>query len=510
VGMRAAIAIVSVVAVVAATGCSSSSKQSESSPSESSPATTSTVSTVTRPLNPAVAAPKVTGPVTGGNPDIPMNAMLASYKTQYGYKETEFFIQGTATSYNEHGALGADGKWSVTPGTKAPYKTRIIVRTPVDPKKFNGTVIVEWLNVTAGRDSDPDFGFAGPEMLRDGFAYVGVTAQKVGVNGGFAIPIPGYHPKGLVDQNPARYGSLHHPGDQYSYDIFSQAAQAVLHPNGPRPLGSLLPKHLIADGESQSASRLVTYVNAIAPRTNIFDGFMIHSRGGSGAALEPGPAGAVPAVTRIRTDLHVPVMMIETETDLFGLGFYQALQPDTKLVHTWQMAGTSHADQSTLDYGISSGRQWDTTSVTPNFTKLCGSINDGPEQYIVRAAFSALNTWVVSGTPPPTSPAIAITGGTVITRGANGDAIGGIRTPAVDVPTETLSGEYDPSRSVICSLFGSRAPFSAATLKQLYPTHADYVAKVKASAAAAVSAGFLLAPDAQIIDRKAQAAPVPT
>src|SRR6185437_913849 len=100
-----------------------------------------------------------------------------------------------------------------------------------------------------------------------------VTAQKVGVNGGAKLPIPGYNPKCLVDQNPARYKNLVHPGDAYSYDIFSQAAQAILHPDGPRPLGALQPKRLIADGESQSAARLVTYINAIAPIDNIFDGY---------------------------------------------------------------------------------------------------------------------------------------------------------------------------------------------------------------------------------------------
>ena len=503
---RAVIAA-AVIVLVSAAGCSSSSKHA-TSPSSTTTTPSPSTAPIARPLNTAVAVPTVVGPVTGGTPDIPMNAMLASYKAAYGYQEAEFFMEGTATSYNAKGALGLDGKWSVTPGTKAPYKTRLIVRTPVDPRKFNGTVIVEWLNVTSGRDSDPDFGFAAPQLLRDGFAYVGVTAQQVGVNGGAAIPIPGYHPKGLVDQNPGRYKSLHHPGDQYSYDIFSQAAQAILHPDGPSPLGTLRAARLIADGESASAFRLVTYVNAIAPLTNIYDGFMIHSRSGGGTELEPTRAGAVPSTAHIRTDLHVPVLMLATETDLFGLKFYPALQPDTPLIRTWQMAGTAHADQSTLAYGISSGRQWDKTSVVPDFKAMCGSINDGPEQYIVRAAFSALNAWVAHGTPPAHSPAIRVVDG-AIARDAHGDAIGGIRTPAVDVPTESLSGEYDPNKSVICSLFGSRAPFTAATLKHLYPTHADYVVRVKAAAAAAVNAGFLLAPDAQTIEQQAQSARVP-
>jgi hypothetical protein len=504
VNTRAAIATASVLALLVAAGCDSAK-----APVARPPSPTASTSPA-KPLNTAVAIPTVTGPVTGGTPDIPVNAMLASYKSKYGYKETEFFMQGIATAYRPSGVLGADGRWNVVPSTKAPYKTRLLVRTPVDPKKFNGTVIVEWFNTTAGRDADPDFGFAGQEMMRSGAAYVGVSAQQVGITGGAKIPIPGYNPVGLVQQNPTRYKSLHHPGDEYSYDIFSQAAQALLHPNGPNPLGGLRAKRLIADGESQSASRLVTYVDAIAPRSNIYDGFMIHSRGASGSDLGPGPTGAVPSPVRIRTDLHVPVMILATETDLFGLHFAEALQPDTDLLRTWQMAGTAHADQSTLDYGIESGRQWDKTSVVPDFTKLCGSINDGPEKYIVSAAFSALNAWVTSGKAPPHAPAMKVTDGSAIARDAHGNAIGGIRTPAVDAPTETLSGEFAPGKSVICSLFGSRTPFSAATLKQLYPTHADYVTKVEASAAAAVKAGFLLQPDADEIVQQAQAAPVPS
>jgi hypothetical protein len=128
----------------------------------------------------------------------------------------------------------------------------------------------------------------------------------------------------------------------------------------------------------------------------------------------------------------------------------------------------------------------------------------------VRSAFAALDSWVVSGEHPPASPPIKVTDGSAIARDADGNAMGGIRMPAVDVPTKTLSGEYEPGQSVICSLFGSQAPFSAAKLKQLYPTHADYVAKVKASAAAAVKAGFLMPPDAAEIEQQAEVAPVPS
>jgi hypothetical protein len=337
-----------------------------------------------------------------------------------------------------------------------------------------------------------------------------VSAQALGITGegGFTIPIPGYHPVSLKVQNPTRYSSLTHPGDDYSYDIFSQAAQALWRPKGANPLGSLHPSRLIATGESQSASRMVTYVNAIAPVSNVYGGFMIHSRGNNGSAINAASTAATPGVAHIRADLASPVMTIETETDLFGLGFSRARQPDTTFLRTWEMAGTAHADQSTLDYGIASGAVWSPGEKAPDFTAMCGQINDGPQRYIISAAVAALNIWVAVGTQPAKGPPFEIADGKAIARDARGNAVGGIRTPAVDVPISALDGTLAPGKSVICSLFGSRTPFDAATLQRLYPTHDEYVKKVRSSAASA--AAFILPADETAIVADAQAAPIPS
>jgi hypothetical protein len=164
----------------------------------------------------------------------------------------------------------------VTPGNTEPYKTRIVVRRPIDARKFNGTAVVEWLNVTLGLDVAVDWTFAHTELIRDGFAWVGVSAQYVGVEGGPGI-VPGPS-QPLKTANPARYGSLDHPGDSFSYDIFSQAARAIRVPSGPNPLGDLELERVIATGHSQSAFRLVTYIDAIHPLARVYDGYLVHSR----------------------------------------------------------------------------------------------------------------------------------------------------------------------------------------------------------------------------------------
>ncbi len=214
----------------------------------------------------ATTLPVVTGPITGGSTGKPFTATpldLASY----GYVEQEYFFAGTATAYDWVTPPTVDGVWSVKTTTTASYKTRMLVRRPTDPTKFNGTVLVEWLNDTGGVDADPDFGYAYAELLRSGFGYVGVSAQAQGVVGGGVSlsALTGIAVKPLVQEDPDRYGSLQHPGDDYAYDIYTQAARALRHPGAVDPLGGLKPARLIGDGESQSAIRMVTYVNAIHP-----------------------------------------------------------------------------------------------------------------------------------------------------------------------------------------------------------------------------------------------------
>lgn len=63
-----------------------------------------------------------------------------------GYVEEEFILSGTATSYTIEGDFPEDGSASASVADSAAYTTRLLVRRPADVDKFNGTVVVEWLN----------------------------------------------------------------------------------------------------------------------------------------------------------------------------------------------------------------------------------------------------------------------------------------------------------------------------------------------------------------------------
>ncbi len=172
----------------------------------------------------------VSGPITGGQKGWPFASTLLDV-SKFGYTEEEYYLEGTATSYKlAPGAeLTRDGRWSVVPAAEAPFRTRMIVYRPTDPAKFNGTAVVVWNNVTAGYDL---FGAESLEIFEGGYAYICLTTQKVGIEG-----LPPVH-QGLANWDPARYGSLSIPSDDYSYDVFTQGALAV-GPNRSRETASI-------------------------------------------------------------------------------------------------------------------------------------------------------------------------------------------------------------------------------------------------------------------------------
>jgi hypothetical protein len=219
------------------------------------------------------------------------NLLLGAYDlATLGYRAEEFFVSGTASSY--------------ATDDRADYTTRIVVLTPTDDAAFNGTVIVEWLNVSGGIDTPAVWFMAHREIAREGYAFVAVSVQRVGVEGGASLV--GLD-MSLKTQQPERYSRLSHPGDAFAYDIFSQAASLVR----DGLLGQLDVKAVLAVGESQSAAYLTTYVNEVDPLAEVYDGFLVHSRFGPAAPLDgssvfdeskPDAVQAVP----FRSDLRVP------------------------------------------------------------------------------------------------------------------------------------------------------------------------------------------------------------
>lgn len=485
--------LVPVVLVLVAGACSDDSSDEASdgtTTSEASAPESSTSTTLARPDGPAAT---LSEELTEG--DGVFIGAVSPYEPDPGYVQQEYVAEGTATSYRAAGEMGGDGAWTFEPGESAEYRSRVVVRRPERAEDFSGTVLVEWLNVSGGVDADPDFTTLREEIVRQGHAWVGVSAQVIGVEGGpvaVRVDVPGSEAAGLGLRgiDPARYESLQHPGDAFAFDIYTQVARGIR--AGAPAIGDLDPSNVIAVGESQSAFALVAYINGVQPLTHAFDGFFVHSRGGAALSLADvgesadiaSSIGGTPTI--IRTDTDVPVFDIQTENDLVGvLGSAAARQPDTDTFRLWEVPGTAHADLHLV--GESTADAVD-----------CGvEINDGPLHIVAKAGLRHLVTWVEDGEPPPTAPQVELTDAepSAVQRDPDGIALGGLRTPPVDVPVRVLSGVQGPSTEVICLLLGSTAPLTSERLAELYPSREEFEQRYAAAVDEAIAAGYVLEED---------------
>jgi acetyl esterase/lipase len=396
----------------------------------------------------------------------------------HDWVEEEYFVEGTANRYTSPDLETA----TVVDGPHA-YRTRVVVRRPRDPARFNGTVVVEWNNVTASQDIDIDWLQVGDHLMRNGYAWLGVSAQRVGVD----------H---LREWSPDRYGTLDVTvdgsitDDALSYDIFAAVGRLVRAPAAVPLLPGFAVERVLATGHSQSAGRLATYLNNVHPLDPVFDGVVVHGGGGV-----------------IRSDQEVEVFKLMAETDMPRR--IDTRQPDTDTFVQWEVAGSSHVDifyaeERAKVAAVQQGR--DPATATPA-TPSCAEppYSRVPFRHVMHAALEHLVRWVDGGPPPPSAPVLqsAPAGSAdAFARDERGNALGGIRLAAHAVPTATNSGLN--SGSGFCRLYGAHYPFDAATLAALYPTHADYVAQVREAVRSNLDAGFILEHDAEETIREAE------
>ena len=507
--LRAArsLALVAFLALLPLAACSTS--DADTAPDRETPSGSSTTAPeVDRPDGPAAT---ITGAMTGGRGISLLAAAPLPDLAENGYTEEEYRATGTAVRYTSEVGLPTDGTWELEPGDSADFATRIVVRRPEQAADFNGTVVVEWLNVSSGADVAPDYTYFADEIVRGGYAWVGVSAQHIGIEGGpVAVAAPASEltgaGQGLKAFDPERYGDLAHPGDAFAYDLYTQIGRMLRDPGETDPLAGLEVERLLAAGESQSAFMLGSYANGVQPLTHQFDGFLIHSRGGGLAGLgEPGSgldvAGSIgQPPTTIRTDLEVPVIILQTEGDVLGiLGFYPSRQPDTERIRLWEVAGTAHADEFQV------GGAGDALG-------CAAPINSGQQHLVVKSALRHLDTWAQGGEAPPAADLLEVEGDDSqrsFALDGVGNVVGGVRTPSVDAPVDVLSGLPAPGASVICILFGTTTPIAGDQLAARYPSRDDYLAAYEAATDAAIDAGFVLPEDRDTALAEAQPDRIP-
>jgi hypothetical protein len=415
-----------------------------------------------------VPNPTVTGPIPAAAPPGDPSHAYPFYSTTVDlaasdYVEEEFFLEGTANHYNTPPlATGS----IIDSGHK--YTTRIIVRRPASPDDFNGTVLMEW-QIGPGLDTDAFWLEEHDHYIRRGYAWVGVSVRRAGIHTAVT---------GLKAWSPSRYGTLDvtqkgtFVSDELSFDIFSQAAQAVRSPVGVDPMGGLNVERVIA---ISAGAGFVTYLNSIHPLAGAFDAFLV-------LALNAG---------KLRTDLDVKVFKLLGEISIATYGQAALRLPDSDHLRSWEIAGTASHDFQ-FQQGVVPLRARDglaplrTDCTLPPFSRI-------PGRFVFNAATEQLVRWVTDNIEPPHAPDIEVAAG-VIARDSFGNALGGIRLSQHAVPTATNTGVN--SGPEFCSTFGSYQPFDANTRDALYPNHGTYVSQVTHTTHDNLKNGFIVLEDA--------------
>jgi hypothetical protein len=180
------------------------------------------------------------------------------------------------------------------------------------------------------------------------------------------------------------------------------------------------------------------------------------------------------------------------------------------------MAGTSHADAYTFPVGLND--IGDGTGAVTMFQYMrsptnpfgCTSpINAGPHHWIMQAAFHSLDNWVRTGDAPPIAPLLEVDvvldqlPWVVLNRDTNGNALGGVRSPHVDVPVATLDSVNGGLS--FCRLFGRTIPLPAATIETLYVDKTDFTTRWLNSINTTVAAGFMRPADTAALAAAAEA-----
>lgn len=452
--------------------------------------------------------------------------------SRLGYVEEEYVIKGRARVLDwpsiDHLDRMAEG----------PYATRILVRRPADPKRFSGTVWVEPLNPSMRYDLPLVWGDTYQHLVSRGDIWVGVTVKPVAIQSlqefapqryaGLAMPNP-LPPEATCPQSvlPLPRGGLPPESKPETengliWDILSQTAALVRDSSPGHPLHHFPAQRVFMTGDSQSGAFVLTYANAIHPFARsarggpLYDGYLATVASGPSTLIRQCAQPIPPSdPRRVIQPRGVPIMTIVSETETVALHRRPDSDRMPDLFRGYEVAGASHVHASAgqdgpaaADAAKTEGARFDTNTACQQSS---APENDVPIGMIVDGAMANLERWSRDGTPAPRGEPIRVREpagrAPEVERDSFGNALGGVRTPALDVPIARYHARM--SGPGVCELWGYREPLGAAQLKSLYPTHEEYISKVRKSVADLVGARWLTAGDGERIIAAASAARVP-
>ena len=384
-----------------------------------------------------VELPRISAEIKGPGPifDSAPSQAPGHGLADYDYVTNEYFVSGTA-----------DGK---------PYTTRLVVRRPADDHDFSGLVLAESMHVSGAAHA---FEFTAMYVMNSGHA---------------AVEILTVTPERLQKFNSRRYADLKIVDGQAN-DILAQVGALLKSPQGPFGEGGI--RKMVLSGSSMSSGTLINYLSAhmvyrTADMGHIYDGFMPTSVGSTIPAVDV-PLIQMPTMHEFET--NVPRRQ---DSDEPGQQF-----------RLYEVSGIGHVDSR------------DNIRLHPN--PCAKPLSTFPAQAYMSVGLYHLFRWVDEGIPAPRAERILLdldnsNDGSQMLLDDNGNGLGGIRSPYVDVPTAKYVAvntaaeppiehpnwwisENEDGANIMCRLSAYQLPFPAAKLRELYGTPENYRRLVEA------------------------------
>jgi len=459
-----------------------------------------------------VLLPQVRGPLPVSDASFPL---LAANRTQesvdlaaLGWVEEEYLVSGTANVYDwtESGGIGALA-------TDAPYGTRVLLRRPADPARFNGTVVVELLNDARVYDWAFLWALSWQYFVEQGVAWVGIThtpqaaaalttfdpVRYAGV--GFPNPVP--------DElcGPQNTASPFEEGLQW--DIFSQIGALLKSDSAGAPLAGFDVDYLYLTSHHGQAG---TYANTLhrsailASGKPVYDGYLLESSDTTMRLRRCGSAPTAGDPRQVVRNAGVPVIRIVPQGEALNAAGSRRDDSDAPAdpFRQYEIAGAPRMDklyflhlpliedQLRAGQPVSNGKWPYDYTCTPDIDLLDFPI----KRYIVNGAFANLDRWVRSGTPPPRAEPLAIRNAgsaeAAFETDQHGNVLGGVRHTYVDVPVARYAGSSPPR----CGTIANRQSLGWTVLQQLYGGPDNYAAQVAASVESMRAQGWITDSDA--------------
>jgi Alpha/beta hydrolase domain len=377
------------------------------------------------------ALPTVEGPITGPAPMYPGIRALppGTAPEDFGYVTEEYFVSGTAAGQ--------------------PYRTRVVIRRPSNPRRFSGLVQAEPTH------------FSGNALI--------YQAARVGImkRGHLAVDIAARNTSNITlfkAFNPERYASLAIAAPAQTNEILAQVGELLERNAFGHGLARYRVRHVVLSGTSDSSNVVRGYLGAHAVLRMpdggpIYDGFLLT------ATLGNTPLPVVADVPMIQMPTQTEVNANAAAGDAYRRSDSDA--PGNRF-RLYEVAGMPHADSR------------DSPPVGPGTCDL--DLSSVPYGAFTFLGLQHLFDWIAPDLRPPRmrSP-IAVDNdlandGSRLALDELGNANAGVRNTYVDVPVATYG--VPNTGPGTCNLLGYELPLPASTLARLYPSRGAYITRV--------------------------------